>query len=121
MCEADEVALVVEPARTLHMPTGRKRPWRMSSSRLQISFTGMPGICLAILHGLGDVVLAGAAPAEAAAQVVLVDLALGERQAGGFGSGGQRASPFCVATHTSHLSAVTLAVQFIGSMQAWFW
>ena len=31
------------------------------------------------------------------------------------------ASPSCVGTHTSHLSAVTRAVAFIGSIGAWFW
>ena len=54
----------------------------MSSSRDQRSFTGVPGICLAIMHRLGDVVLERAAPAEAAAEVDLVDLALVRRQAG---------------------------------------
>ena len=80
----------------------------------------MPGICLASSTALRDVVLEGAAPAEAAAQVQLVDLALGERQAGRLGAAASEASPFWVATHTSHLSAVHFAVQFIGSMQAWF-
>ena len=51
------------------------------------------GDLLGDLHGPGDVVL-DAAPAEAAAEMVLVDLALGRRQAGGPGRGREGASPF---------------------------
>ena len=53
----------------------------MSSSRDHISFTGVPGISLAIEDRLPDVVERGRAPAEAAAQEGLVDLALVDRQA----------------------------------------
>ena len=55
----------------------------MSSSRVQSSFTGVPGHLLGDQDGLGHVVVEGAAPAEAAAEVDLVDLALVGRQAGG--------------------------------------
>ena len=41
-------------------------------------------------HRLAHMVLRAAAPAEAAAGVVAVDLALRQRQAGGFGQGGMR-------------------------------
>ena len=54
----------------------------MSSSRDHSSFTGVPGICLAISTAWRHVVVEGAAPAEAAAEVDLVDVALVGRQAG---------------------------------------
>ena len=68
-----------------------------------------------------------AAPAEAAAEVQLVDLALRRLEAGGFGRGGSAASPFCVGVQTSQRSgvpaadSVIFAVAFIVSIVAWFW
>ena len=54
----------------------------MSSSRVQSSFTGVPGSSLAIVHRLPHVVVERAAPAEAAAEMDLVHVALRDRQAG---------------------------------------
>ena len=51
----------------------------MSSSRDQISLIGVPGICLAIVHHLPDIVDAPA-PAEAAAEEGLVHVAFGDRK-----------------------------------------
>jgi hypothetical protein len=55
--------------------------------------------------GLARVVLAAAAAAEAAAEVVPVHLALGERQSGHLRQRASDASEFCVATQTSPRSA----------------
>ena len=63
----------------------------------------------------------GAAPAEAAAEVDLVDLALVERQPGRLGGGLQRR--LAVLGRAPDLAALRVhsAVAFIGSMVAWFW
>ena len=74
----------------------------MSSSRDQISLIGVPGICFGDHHGLAHVV-AQAAPAEAAAQVVLVDIAFGDRQAGRLGADRQRG--FAILRRTPDLAA----------------
>ena len=92
----------------------------MSSSRDQIILTGTPGTCLAIEHRLAHVVLGAAAPAEAAAEVHLVDLALGERQSRRLGRRGKRALAVLRRRPTPRTARrVYFAVQFIGSMQAW--
>ena len=57
---------------------------------VQISFTGTPGICLAICTALRDVVL-DAAPAEAAAEMDTCRPRTWRRQARGAGSSGERA------------------------------
>ena len=54
---------------------GRNMPWAMSSSRVQISLTGLLRPSLAIERAFGGVV-ADRAPAEAAAQVALVEVDL---------------------------------------------
>ena len=59
----------------------------MSSSRDQINFTGVPGICLAIATRLLHEVVGGAS-AEAAAERHLVDVAFVDRQAGSLGQRG---------------------------------
>jgi hypothetical protein len=63
----------------------------------------------------------GAAPAETAAQMELVHVALFDRQAGRLAAASSAASPFWVGHQTSQRSGVQSAVAFIGSMVAWFW
>ena len=48
MCRAVRVPLASTAPVSLHCVTGWKAQCVMSSSRDQISFTGVPGICLAI-------------------------------------------------------------------------
>jgi hypothetical protein len=85
MCSAGDVALGVQARRHLALRDRVVTPCSMSSSRDQISLTGVPGICRAISHGLAHPVVHRAAPAKTAAQV-LVDLALRCGQAGGLGA-----------------------------------
>ena len=90
MCRPVRLPLASSAPTSLHCVTGWYRPCVMSSSRDQISLTGVPGICLAISTAWRHVVVEGAAPAEAAAEVDLVDLALVGRQAGGRRRRGER-------------------------------
>ncbi len=48
MCSPVRLPLASSPPVSLHCITGWKRPCRMSSSRDHSSFTGVPGISLAI-------------------------------------------------------------------------
>ena len=77
----------------------------MSSSRVQISFTGTPGICLAICTTWRHVVGAAAA-AESAAEMHLVEVALAIGMPEASDAAASAASAFCVGPHTSSLSAV---------------
>ena len=63
----------------------------------------------------------GAAPAEAAAEVDLVDLALVAGRPAASAAAASAASPFCVGVQTSQRSGVQRAVAFIVSIVAWFW
>ena len=118
--QGDEIVGGVQPSR---QPALRDRPVEV----VHHVFFPRPdhldrhaGDLLGDQHRLAHVVLRAAAPAEAAAGIGLVDLALGERQAGRLGRGGERA--FAILGRRPHLAAcsgVYLAVQFIGSMQEW--
>ena len=78
----------------------------MSSSRDQSSLDRRARHLLGDQHRLPHVVGA-AAPAEAAAEHQLVDVAFGDRQPRRpRHAAASAASPFCVAHQTSHLSAV---------------
>ena len=73
-------------------------------------------------HRLAHPVVHRAAPAEAAAEVQLVDLALAPAAGRPLRrSAASAASPFCVGVQTSQRSGVQRAVAFIGSIVAWFW
>ena len=81
-CRPTRLPDASRPAESLHCETGRKKSCAWSSSRLQISLTGRAGEFLGDGRGLPREVLRAAAPAEAAAEVVAVHLALADRNAG---------------------------------------
>ena len=81
-CRPTRLPDASRPAESLHCEIGRKKSCAWSSSRLQISLTGRAGEFLGDGGRLPGEVLRAAAPAEAAAEVVAVHLALAERNAG---------------------------------------
>jgi len=82
-----------------------------------MSFTGVPGNCLAINAAWRTKSCGAAAPSEAATQPLVVRLALGERQPGNRRERRHGSLRVLRRVHASAFSGVMRTVVFIGSMQ----
>ena len=102
---ARNVALLVQPRRQLALGDGMIGAVRHVLFARPDQLDRRAGELLGDHHRLADIIVEGAAPAEAAAEMQLVDVALLLRQAGGFAAAASAASPFCVGHQTSQLSA----------------
>ena len=93
----------------------------MSSSRDQISLTGVPGICLAIATAWRTQSWTAPRRPKPPPRWILWTSHLAGGRPAASAAAASAASPFWVGVQTSQRSGVQSAVAFIGSMVAWFW
>ena len=93
----------------------------MSSSRDQISFTGVPGSSRAIATACRTQSWTAPRRPKPPPRWILWTSQLVAGRPAASAAAASAASPFWVGVQTSQRSGVQTAVAFIGSMVAWFW
>ena len=117
--QANEVAVGVKPGCTAELGNRPIEVVRLSSSRLQISLTGVPGNSWRWPRPGARSPACRRAGRNRRRDRAGSTSHLSSGRPETSDSAANAASAFCVGTHTSALSAETMAVQFIGSMVAW--